>query len=163
MEGNRHIAACINPARLLSRCFGAVSLSVYWEWRLAPDVPRSGSMQNAAASKVRWFRATSVVLLLFALLCASYACAAMPPSPSAAHPCCPKSGHSSSGSCESMGCFSTTPVLLSIPVDTTIDLAVVGPVSNPVPVEYSLERRAMETARSSQPGPLYLIHQLFLL
>ena len=62
-----------------------------------------------------------------------------------------------------MGCFSTTPVLLSIPVDTTIDLAVVGPVPNPAPVADSLERRAMETALSKPPDPLYLFHQQFLL
>ena len=120
-------------------------------------------MQMAADPKVRWLRAIPVFLLMFALLGASYACAAMMPSPSETHPCCPKSGHSSSGKCELMGCFSTTPVLLSIPVDTTIDLAVVGPVSNPAPVADAPERRSMETTFSRPPDDLYLIQRRFLL
>jgi hypothetical protein len=121
-------------------------------------------MQNSADPRVRWPRAISVLLLLFVLLYASFACAAMTPGPSAsAHPCCPKSGHSNSGNCETMGCFSTIPVLLSILVDMSIDLAVVGPVASPAPVADSLSQRVTETALSYPPDQLYLIHHRFLI
>ena len=62
-----------------------------------------------------------------------------------------------------MGCLSTIPVLLSIPVDTSIDLAVVGPVAVPASAGSSLPRRMMDRALSRPPDHLYLTHHRFLI
>src|SRR5262245_48396851 len=100
----------------------------------------------------KWSRAFSVLLLLFVLVSASYACAAMPPAPlTAAHPCCPKSNHPNPDNCEIVGCLSTMPVLVSAPVDQSFDVAPAIPLSGPalVEIENSLLERSTATPGAS--------------
>jgi len=105
-----------------------------------------------------------VFLLLFALLSAAYACAAMPPAPLAvAHPCCPKSGHPTTDNCQNAGCLSTAPLVLSVPSGMNLESAVQAPPVHHGLVGYLLPDRIAETVSDGPNPELYLIHRQFLI
>jgi len=113
-------------------------------------------MRNIAHPVAKAPTGILVLLLIFVLLSASFACAAMAPGPVApAHPCCPKSRQSDSDHCGKTGCISTVPVLKQASITSAIDSPVAA-LADSAPVADSF----LELIKVS--GPPSVEFKLFL-
>ena len=114
------------------------------------------AMRNIAHTVAKALTGIPVLLLIFVLLSASFACAAMAPGLAApAHPCCPKSRQSDSDHCGKTGCISTIPVVQQASITSAIDSPVAA-LADSAPVADSF----LELIKVS--GPPSVEFKLFL-
>jgi hypothetical protein len=114
------------------------------------------AMRNIAHTVAKALTGIPVLLLIFVLLSASFACAAMAPGLAApAHPCCPKSHQSDSDHCGKTGCISTVPGLKQASITSAIDSPVAA-LADSAPVADSF----LELIKVS--GPPSVEFKLFL-